>query len=110
MAAIYIHLLAHVIASKDAIVDKPEFPLWSPKIELVVFGPDEEPAEPPTWAQAIWRRFNLNGLWFFLDWIVYPFFNWIVIPWWQWCVWPLIAPLSDFMFATKNPLDDHTVE
>ncbi len=50
MAAIYIHLLAHVIASKDAIVDKPEFPLWSPKIEQVVFGPDEEPAEPPTWA------------------------------------------------------------
>ena len=85
--------------------NKPNFPLWSPKIELPVFGPEEEPPAPLGFFEAIWARFSLSGLWFFLDWVVYPFINWIIVPWWRWCVYPLIAPFLEFIVAAI-PTDD----
>ena len=44
LAGLYIHLSAHVIASKSIIAEQPSYPLWKPKPEpLVFFGPEEEP-------------------------------------------------------------------
>ena len=57
---------------------------------MPVFGPEEEPPQL-TWSQAIWARMNLNGLWFWLDYFLYPFMDWIFYPFFRFTIWPLLS-------------------
>ena len=39
---------------------------------------------------------SLGGLWFFLDWVAYPFWGWIVVPWYRWT----LAPFFDYFYCS----------
>lgn len=97
LAAIYVFLAANVVASKDTVGNMPTFPLYTPKPDAelagLVEGEAGEPAEPLTWAQAVWARCSLGGFWFFLDWVIYPFWNWLVVPWYTWTIQPVLGPI-----------------
>jgi len=45
--------------------------------------------------QRVWARCTLSGLWFFLDWVIYPFWNWILAPWLNWMVSPFFGSSSE---------------
>lgn len=103
IASIYVYLAAYIVASKDpsasAGVELPTFPLYvhkQPEPETVETAGDDvtiEPEEELSYMQAIWARCTLSGLWFFLDWVIYPFWNWIVAPWWNWTIAPILSML-----------------
>jgi len=68
-----------------------------------------EDSEALTWTQRVWARCTLSGLWFFLDWVIYPFWGWIVVPWYNWTVLPVFGPVFSCisgLVSWSSPEDD----
>jgi len=86
--AIYLYLLTQVLAKQHSPAPVFSKPLWTP--HLPVFGPLEEEPEL-TYMQAIWARFNLKGLWFWLDYFLYPFLDWVFYPFFRFTIWPVLS-------------------